>query len=381
MALARTIAGDRLLNRTMTPSARLDDAEADVAGLRWDVVTDVVQPDAAGIQRAAEVLRAGGLVAFPTETVYGLGAHALDREAVRRLFAAKGRPANDPLIVHVATLDEADHLIASRPGSVAALAARFWPGPLTLVLPRSALVPDEVTAGLASVAIRVPAHPVALALITAVGVPVAAPSANLFSRPSPTRASHVLADLDGRIDLVVDGGATTVGVESTVLDLTQDIPTVLRPGAVTLEMLGGVLPLVRMRDASHAASGAEPMVSPGLLSRHYSPRAPLTLYEGHAAPVVARLGADAREASYRGLHVGILAADDDAVDGFTIVRVGSDRDLPGVAARLYAALREIDAAGTDVILARGFPADTGIGVAIQDRLRRAAAGRIVHVDS
>ena len=344
-------------------------------------MTDVVQPDAAGIQRAAGVLRAGGLVAFPTETVYGLGVHALDREAVRRLFLAKGRPANDPLIVHVATLDGAASLLASRPGSVAALAGRFWPGPLTLVLPKSRLVPDEVTAGLASVAIRIPAHPVALALIEAAGIPIAAPSANLFSRPSPTRAAHVLADLDGRIDLVVDGGDTSVGVESTVLDLTRDIPTVLRPGAVTLEMLGAVLPHVRMRDASHTASGAEPMASPGLLSRHYSPRAPLTLYEGHAAAVVARLAADARDAAHQGQRVGILAADDDPVDGFTIVRVGSDGDLPGVAARLYAALREIDAAGTDVILARGYPADTGIGIAIQDRLRRAAAGRIVHVDS
>jgi len=344
-------------------------------------VTDVVQPDAAGIRRAAEVLRAGGLVAFPTETVYGLGVHALDREAVRRLFVAKGRPANDPLIVHVATLDDAGLLIAERPSALASLADRFWPGPLTLVLPRAAVVPDEVTAGLSTVAIRVPAHPVARALIAAAGIPIAAPSANLFSRPSPTRAAHVLADLDGRIDLVVDGGATDVGVESTVLDLTQNIPTVLRPGAVTLEMLRDVLPQVRMRDASHTASGAEPMASPGLLSRHYSPRAPLTLYEGRAAAVVARLAADARDASRHGQRVGILAADDDPVDGFTIVRAGSESDLAGVAARLYAALRELDAAGTDVILARGFPADTGIGVAIQDRLRRAAAGRIIHVDS
>jgi L-threonylcarbamoyladenylate synthase len=272
-------------------------------------------------------------------------------------------------------------LIAIPAGRLARLAERFWPGPLTLVVPRSPLVPDEVTAGLSSVAIRIPSHPVARAIIETARIPVAAPSANLFSRPSPTRAAHVLADLDGRIDLVVDGGAATVGVESTVVDLTRDVPTVLRPGAVTLEMLREVLPQVRMRAASETASGAEPMASPGLLSRHYSPRAPLTLYEGQPAAVVARLAADARAKSAQGQQVAILAADDDRLDGLTVVRVGLASDLPGVAARLYAALRELDAAGTDVILARGFPADTGIGVAIQDRLRRAAAGRIIRVTS
>src|SRR5262245_24011117 len=235
-----------------------------------DVIrVDPAHPDAATLARAADCLRRGGLVAFPTETVYGLGVHAPDRPAVPRLFEAKGRPANDPLIVHVDAVERVHALVRTMPDAVAALSARFWPGPLTLVLPRSARVPDEVTAGLDTVGVRVPAHPVARALLMAAGIPVAAPSANLFSRPSPTRASHVLDDLGGRIDLIVDGGATEVGVESTVLDLTRDVPTILRPGAVSREMLRAILPRVEQR--SPAASPSDAMPSPGILDRHTPP--------------------------------------------------------------------------------------------------------------
>jgi L-threonylcarbamoyladenylate synthase len=346
-------------------------------------MTDVIRvqaerPDPASIARAAECLRSGGLVAFPTETVYGLGVHALDRVAVRRLFDAKGRPANDPLIVHVGATDQMNALVRHVPESAHALASRFWPGPLTLVLLRSPLVPDEVTAGLDTVAVRVPAHPVARALLLAAAIPVAAPSANLFSRPSPTRAAHVFDDLDGRIDLIVDGGPTTVGVESTVLDLSGATPTVLRPGAITIEMLRDVLPRVGARTLSQDDSAAMP--SPGLLSKHYSPRAPLTLYEGEPDAVLERLTHDAREALDTGARVGLILADEDIVDlrGARIAHLGSAHDLATVATRLYAALREMDTAGVDVILARGFPGESGLGVAIQDRLRR-AAGLVVGV--
>jgi L-threonylcarbamoyladenylate synthase len=331
-------------------------------------------PDA--IARAAEVIRRGGLVAFPTETVYGLGAHALDPAAVRRIFAAKGRPATDPLIVHVTSVERMAPLVADIPEAARTLALRFWPGPLTLVLPRSRSVPDEVTAGLDTVAVRVPAHPVARALLAAAAIPIAAPSANLFSRPSPTRAAHVLEDLDGRIDLVIDGGPTTVGVESTVLDLSRGVPTILRPGVVTLEMLEEVLPgVIRGGAVAHTSTG--PMASPGLMAKHYSPRAALTLYEGDASSVAARIAEDAVAELARGHLVGIVAADEDSFEGAHVVRLGSEQDLAGVAARLYAALRELDAAGVDVILVRGFPALSGLGVAIADRLRRAAAGRVV----
>ena len=221
-------------------------------------------------------------------------------------------------------------------------------------------MPDEVTAGLDTVAVRVPAHPVAHALLAAAGIPVAAPSANLFSRPSPTQAGHVLEDLDGRIDLVLDGGPTQVGVESTVLDLSGDVPEVLRPGAVTLEMLRPLLPDVRMRVVAALAHG--PQRSPGLLTKHYSPRAPLTLYEGPADRVLARIRQDADMAQAAGRRVGLLPDDDAAV----------------MAARLYAALREFDAAGVEEIFASLPPATDGLSQAVADRLRRAAAGRVVH---
>jgi L-threonylcarbamoyladenylate synthase len=317
------------------------------------------------------------LVAFPTETVYGLGAHALDRAAVLRIFEAKGRPSNDPLIVHVSSLDQAARLVTVMPPLARRLAARFWPGPLTLVLARASMVPDEVTAGLDTVGIRIPAHPVARALIDAAGVPLAAPSANLFSRPSPTTAAHVLQDLEGRIDAVLDAGPTMVGVESTVLDLSQDVPTVLRPGAVTLEMLQAVEPHVVRRSRSTADDPQSPR-SPGLLSRHYSPRAPLVLYEGNPAAVLERLSRDAVEAHSHGTRVGIVAADDDRIDASAaeIVRVGSPSDLNAVASQLYGALRDLDAVNVGLILVRGFPDEAGLGAAIQDRLRR-AAGRIV----
>jgi L-threonylcarbamoyladenylate synthase len=348
-----------------------------------DVLTlDPRHPDPHGIARAAAILRRGGLVAFPTETVYGLGAHALDRAAVRRVFQAKGRPAEDPLIVHVHDLGALDQLTDRRPRAVEALASRFWPGPLTMVMPRSKAVPLEVTAGLETVAIRIPAHPIARALISAAALPVAAPSANLFSRPSPTRPAHVLEDLDGRIDLVIDGGSTTVGVESTVIDLTAPVPTILRPGAVTLEMIRAVLPDVRVKQTSVREAGVG-MSSPGLLSRHYSPRAEMTLYEGPTPPVLERIIAEAANASARGQRVGILAADEDDFGprraDLRVVRLGRERDPTALAANLYHALRALDAEGVDVILARTFADESGLAAAIHDRLRRAAAGRIIRV--
>ena len=347
---------------------------------------DPNHPDPDSVARAADCLRRGGLVAFPTETVYGLGAHALDRAAVRRLFEAKGRPANDPIIVHIPAFDRIAALTRDLPAPARALADRFWPGPLTLVLPRSAEVPDEVTAGLDTVAIRIPSHPVARALLRAAGLPVAAPSANLFSRPSPTRAAHVLEDLDGRIDMVLDGGDTDVGVESTVLDLSHGTPTILRPGAITIEQLRAVVPAVVNR-SSEGADTTRAMASPGLLAKHYSPRAPMTLYEGPAEAAIAALVGDARTAIASGSRVGILAPTEE-VDVIRealgtasprphIEDLGATRTLSEVAQRLYATLRTLDAAGVDLILARTVPADEGLGAAIRDRLRRAAAGHIV----
>lgn len=354
------------------PTAR----QQDTLRIVTEVITvDPHRPDPARIARAADCLRRGGLVAFPTETVYGLGAHALDRDAVGRVFQVKGRPATDPLIVHVASLDAAETLVAATPDVARTLAAHFWPGPLTLVLHRAPAVPHEVTAGLETVAVRVPAHPVARALLEAAGFPIAAPSANLFSRPSPTRAAHVLEDLDGRIDMVIDAGPTRVGVESTVLDLTQHPPVVLRPGAVTIEALRTIVAGVVSRAPEPAADGAMP--SPGLLSRHYAPRTPMSLYEGDPATSHERLRAALREALAAGRRVGVLATREQA-DGLrdlpvAVAELGSERDAEQVAGRLYAALRELDAAGLDLILATDFPHEEGLWRALRDRLHRAAA--------
>ena len=351
-------------------------------------VTDVIRvapynPEPAAIARAADCLRQGGLVAFPTETVYGLGVHALNRDAVQRLFAAKQRPPTDPLIVHIGSIDWLNSIVSMVPENARLLARRFWPGPLTMVLPRSPDVPDEVTAGLSTVAVRVPSHPVARAIIAAAAIPVAAPSANLFSRPSPTQAAHVVNDLGGRIDLIVDGGSTTIGVESTVLDLTRDVPIVLRPGAVTIEALREVLPAVELfPGTAHHEDAAR---SPGMLAKHYAPRAPLTLYEGESAVVLELLIGAAKAVLRAGRSVGVIASEEEraALDELNsssdrvFLRVLGPQGSPEVvASALYATMRELDDAGVDVILARGFP-EAGLGLAVQDRLRRAAAGRVV----
>ena len=241
------------------------------------VAVDPTQPDPAVLAEAATLIQAGRLVAFPTETVYGLGANALDADAVARIFAAKERPAYDPVIVHVADAAELTDLTAALPDLGSLLIERFWPGPLTLVLPRSERVPDVVTAGGPTVAVRAPAHPLARALLDAAGTPIAAPSANRFSHTSPTRAQHVWDDLAGRIDMILDGGPTAVGVESTVLDLTTEPPTLLRPGGVTIEEIEALIGPVQ---TSARREDGNTLPAPGMLDRHYAPRAVLWLFTG-----------------------------------------------------------------------------------------------------
>jgi L-threonylcarbamoyladenylate synthase len=341
---------------------------------------DAAAPEPSVVAEAAAVIRAGGLVAFPTETVYGLGANALSADAVAGIFRAKGRPVHDPLIVHLADPAQLPTVVAGVPAVAGVLAEAFWPGPLTLVLPRGPRIPPAVTAGGPTVAVRVPSHPVARALIAAAGVPVAAPSANRFGRVSPTSAQHVLADLDGRIDVVLDGGRTTVGVESTVLSLAGDVPVILRPGGVSREALCAVLGEVAVRQEVVAED--ETLVSPGTTLKHYAPRARVTLYRGDREAVLAVMQAAARRHAAAGERVGVLIAEEDAAafDALPVVcePVGSTQALAGVARRLYGALRALDAAGVTVILARDFGSE-GLGLAIRDRLTRAAAGQVVRV--
>jgi L-threonylcarbamoyladenylate synthase len=323
----------------------------------------------ADLSRAATLLRDGGLVAFATETVYGLGANALSGAFVARIFAAKQRPSWDPLIVHLASVEQVSQ-VALVPeelaGRVAALADAFWPGPLTLLLPRSSAVPDAVTASRELVGVRVPAHPAARALLAAAGVPVAAPSANLFGHTSPTTAAHVLADLDGRIDAVLDAGPTSIGVESTVLDPMQTPMVLYRPGAVTVAQLTAVTGVAVEVFVPTAEAQPASMPSPGVGIRHYAPRARLVLVEGSLSALQAALAA---------IHVGkigVLLPEDWALKGDAVVQRWGRWDNPeALAARLFAGLRALDDLGVAVILCP-LPEAGGIRDAIRDRLEKAA---------
>lgn len=341
------------------------------------LAVDPQRPDPGLIARAAAVIRRGGLVAFPTETVYGLGADALDPRAVARIFAAKGRPPDNPLIVHVAGAEDAFRLATRVPPAARRLAADFWPGPLTLVLPRSDLVPPITAGGLDTVALRMPDHPVALALIRAAGCPVAAPSANLSGRPSPTTAQHVLEDMAGRVDLVVDGGPARVGVESTVIDLSREPPVLLRPGGVTLERLRAAVGGVEVDPAVWAEGVVATARAPGMKYRHYAPRAGLVLVEGPPEAAAAEAVRLVRELAAGGARVGVLAVAEDAAafralgPEVVVETPGSRGDLAAVATRLFDALRRLDSSGVDWIVAQGVPG-TGLGLAILNRLRKAA---------
>jgi L-threonylcarbamoyladenylate synthase len=341
---------------------------------------DPEAPDAEVIAHAAEVILSGGLVAFPTETVYGLGANALDGSAVLGIFRAKERPAYDPLIVHLADADALDVVAACVSDTALRWAAAFWPGPLTLVLPRHPRIPLQVTAGGDTVAVRVPAHRVACALIAAAGVPIAAPSANRFGRVSPTCADHVLGDLEGRIDLLLDGGCTTVGLESTVVSLVEETPTILRPGGVSYEALSEILGQVMI--ASPVITDDTPLASPGTTAKHYAPRAQVVLYRGERARVLEVIRRDTLRYLAEGEAVGLLLAEEEcrgmADLPVTVQGVGSLASMPEVAQQLYSALRALDHAGVTLILARDFGTE-GLGLAIRDRLTRAASGRVIVV--
>jgi L-threonylcarbamoyladenylate synthase len=324
------------------------------------------------LERAAQILRAGGLVALPTETVYGLGANALDAAAVRRIFAAKERPAWDPIIVHISDEAMLQGLVAELPDAARKLMKAFWPGPLTLLLPRTAAVPNVVTAGRPLVGVRMPAHPVALELIRRAGVPVAAPSANLFGHISPTTAAHVLADLDGRIDAVLDGGPTEHGVESTVLDPCQTPMRIYRPGAVTSDQIREIAGAVEIYHDNGVpeARPREALPSPGLGLRHYAPRARLVLIEGDLAELAARLAGAVMNLPED--QVGVMLPDETAPPaGAAAVFAWGQWSAPEELARaLYAGLRRLDDQGCTVILCPLPPAD-GIGAAIRDRLLKA----------
>jgi len=332
------------------------------------------------LKPCAEALRSGGLVAFPTETVYGLGANALMPSAVARVFEAKGRPQDNPLIVHVSRIESVPPLVREISPVASKLMEMFWPGPLTLLFPRSDLVPPLVTAGLATVAVRMPDHPVAQRLIDLSGVPVAAPSANISGSPSPTTFEATLSDLYGKVDFVVDGGPAGIGVESTVLDISGQVPVVLRPGGLSVEDLRQVLGDIRI--AADVPSGPAP--SPGMKYRHYAPKADVYLAEGDPAEQRETIILHALKALVSGKRAAVLASLDNAPayshlshsypGSFFVLELGSRSDLAPVAARLFSSLRYADSLGAGIILAESFP-EAGLGLAIQNRLGRASGGR------
>jgi L-threonylcarbamoyladenylate synthase len=353
----------------------------------WRV--DAEKPDRRLIREAAGVLKRGGLVAFPTETVYGLGALIYLRDAVKRIFEVKGRPPDNPLIVHVAGLDQLYEVAREVPEKALKLAKVFWPGPLTVVLPKSGGVPDEVTAGLPKVAVRMPAHAVALALIEEVGAPVAAPSANLSGRPSPTSAEHVLKDLGGRIEGVLDAGETLYGLESTIVDLTTSPPTLLRPGAMPIEKVEEVLgERVAIPDFARGLGEAEQALAPGTKYRHYAPRATLLVVEAGDYTDLMELNeavkSIAAAKAAEGLKVCVLCTEETLPfyvglkPDVALKCLGSRRNIFTVARNLFKTLRSIDDEGFEFAVVEGFE-ERGLGLAVMNRLRKASGFNIVRV--
>jgi L-threonylcarbamoyladenylate synthase len=341
---------------------------------------DAQQPEPEPIHKAAEIIKRGGLVAFPTETVYGLGVDALNVDAVLRLFEAKRRPLDNPPIVHVADKADVTPLVTELSKKAQLLIDKFWPGPLTLVLKHSKAVPKVTTAGLDTVAIRMPIHPVAAALIKACGCPIAAPSANLAGKPSPTTAAHVYEDLNGRIDAILDGGATNIGVESTVVDLSADPPMLLRPGGLPFETLKKVLPDLVLHPfvEAEAEISAEKVRSPGMKHKHYAPKASVILVEGNLEAVVSKVKELAQIYCREGKKVGVLATDETQgkYKAAVVQSLGTRSNVATIASNLFRLLREVDAIGVDVIIAESVPPE-GLGLAVMNRLRKASGYHIV----
>ena len=331
------------------------------------------EQDTNSIKTAAEILKSGGLVAIPTETVYGLAANALDGEAVKKIFIAKGRPQDNPLIVHISSLDEIEPLVESVDPRVYALAEKYWPGPLTVIMKKSALIPDEVSAGLDTVAIRMPSHEGARKIIEASGLPLAAPSANASGKPSPTKAAHVIEDLDGKIDAVVDGGECSVGVESTVVTLVTNPPTLLRPGGITPEQLEDVLGAIQISPAVfEKLREGEKAESPGMKYKHYAPSAQVTIikgsFENYKKFVLAQKGT-----------VCAVCFEGEGKNFDKFIEYGKENDDISQAHHIFDALREVDAMGCESAFVR-CPISSGVGLAVYNRLLRSAAFRVIDLD-
>lgn len=333
------------------------------------------------LAEAAQILRDGGLVAFPTETVYGLGANALNEEAAKKIYAAKGRPSDNPLIAHISCMEELEPLVKEIPEAGRKLAEAYWPGPLTMIFPKSSIVPYGTTGGLETVAVRMPSDPVANRLIHLAKVPVAAPSANTSGRPSPTTAQHVWQDMNGRIEMILDGGPVGIGVESTIVDVSGEVPTLLRPGAVTMEMLEKTVGHVKIDPAIQGPPTADfHPKAPGMKYRHYAPHAQMTLVEGEAEAVANKINELVKEGLEQNLRIGVICTDESRSsypDGL-VRSVGERAKEETIAHNLFAVLREFDDLDVDVIYSESFSKDH-LGQAIMNRLTKAAGYHILKV--
>ena len=332
------------------------------------------------LKEASAVIRSGGLVAFPTETVYGLGGDATNPEASRKIYAAKGRPSDNPLIVHIADFSQLRNIVAEVPQEAEKLAEVFWPGPLTIILNKKDIVPYETTGGLDTVAIRMPSHPVARAFLQDSGCMIAAPSANTSGRPSPTTAQHVWEDLHGKIEILLDGGPVGIGIESTIVDLSEERPMILRPGFITQEMLSAVLGDVGMDPGLASENSKQPPKAPGMRYRHYAPKADLTLVEGTMEEVISRINALTREAQAMGKSVGVLATEEnkDRYVADHVIVIGQRQDEAEIARHLFDVLRQFDDLQVDLIYSESFAA-AGVGQAIMNRLLKAAGHKRIFV--
>ena len=336
--------------------------------------------DKEGIKRAGEILKNGGLVAFPTETVYGLGGNALDPQASMKIYAAKGRPSDNPLIIHIADMESLKKIVREIPEKARILAEKYWPGPLTMILQKADIVPAETTGGLESVAVRFPSDKIAQELIRAAGGYVAAPSANTSGRPSPTTASHVKEDLGERIDMILDGGTVGIGLESTIVDFTEEMPVVLRPGYISLEMLKETLGEVKMDKGLISPDSKVRPKAPGMKYRHYAPKAELSIVEGEISKVVKAINDFAKEAEKQGKKAGIIATEE-TKEQYTcgIVKcIGSREEEETIAHNLYEVLREFDQCEADVIYSEAFYTPR-MGQAIMNRLLKAAGHKIINI--
>ena len=355
--------------------------KSEVNTLQTEVIKlDRENMDLDALKRAGEIIKSGGLVAFPTETVYGLGGDGLHEESSRKIYEAKGRPSDNPLIVHVADMEHLEKIVKKVPKAAYKLAEAFWPGPMTMILEKNDLVPYGTTGGLDTVAIRMPSDPIALELIRQGGGYIAAPSANTSGRPSPTTAQHVYEDLQGKIPMILDGGAVTIGLESTIVDLTEEIPTILRPGFISLDMVQAVLGEAQIDRGLIANDSNIHPKAPGMKYRHYAPKAQLVIVQGNTNKVTAHINQICEALQQEGKKVGVIATDEtkDLYQANVVKSIGTREDEEGIARHLFGILREFDEEDVDCIYSEAFDTPK-IGQAIMNRLLKAAGHHIIYL--